>query len=221
MAYSPTNNPGHAGTRHDLPLHAMVSALARAIDLKDPYTRRHSETVSTFTVLLADELGLEPEHVAKLRTAGMLHDVGKIGTPDRILQKPGPLTAEEFEVLKEHPVRGAEIAQAAMLEEEAVWIRHHHERIDGEGYPDGLAGEEIPLESRIIFAADALEAIASDRIYRKGRPTAEALEEIEANAGTQFDEEVVAALRAVLGYERPRERRRPRAPHRSLVLVGT
>jgi HD-GYP domain-containing protein (c-di-GMP phosphodiesterase class II) len=129
----------------------------------------------------------------------MLHDVGKIGTPDRILNKPGPLTAEEYEVIKQHPVKGWEIARDATLEEEAIWILHHHERIDGKGYPQGLAGDQIPLEARIILVADAVEAITSDRPYRKGRDTESALAEMETNAGTQFDTAIIAALSAVLG----------------------
>ena len=187
----------HEGAR--IPRRAVAAAFARAVDAKDPYTSSHSETVSTFCALLAQQLGFSPGRVAGLRIAGMLHDVGKIGTPDAILSKPGPLTAQEFEVVKQHPVKGWEIARAATLEEEAEWILHHHERIDGTGYPHGIAGEEIPVESRIILVADAVEAITSNRPYRKGRDTEAALEEIEANAGTQFDPEVVTALRAVLG----------------------
>jgi diguanylate cyclase (GGDEF)-like protein/putative nucleotidyltransferase with HDIG domain len=186
------------------PRHALASALARAVDAKDSYTQSHSEMVSTICVLVADELGLAPDRVAKLRMAGLLHDVGQIGTPDRILQKPAKLSDDEYAVIQQHPVKGAEIARAAGLEEESEWILHHHERIDGDGYPDGLAGEVIPLESRIILVADAYEALIADRPYRRGRPAAEALEEIERHAGTQFDPHCVAALRAVLTHEDPR-----------------
>ena len=195
-----------------IPRRAIAAAFARAVDAKDAYTSSHCETVSTFCALLAQQLGFSCGRVVRLRIAGMLHDVGKIGTPDRILNKPGPLTAEEFEVIKQHPVKGWEIARAATLEEEADWILHHHERMDGTGYPHGIAGEQIPVESRIILVADAVEAITSDRPYRKGRDTESALEEMEANAGTQFDPEIVDALRAVLG--------RAELPGRSRASVG-
>jgi putative nucleotidyltransferase with HDIG domain len=204
-----------------IPRWALAAAFARAVDAKDAYTSSHSSTVSTFCVLVAERLGLPPRHVAKIRIAGMLHDVGKIGTPDRILNKPGPLTPDEFEVIKEHPAKGAEIMRAATLDEEAVWILHHHERIDGGGYPAGLQGEEIPIESRIILVADALEALTSDRPYRKGRGTKAALEEIEANAGTQFDATLVEALLSVLGRGEVTERRREPMGNPALALVGT
>ncbi len=202
VIYSPdVEQQSSPGTRQQkLPRQALASALARAVDAKDSYTRSHSDTVASICVLLAEKLNLPSKRVGRLRLAGLLHDVGKIGTPDEILQKPSKLTAEEYEVVKQHPVKGAEIARAAVLEEESQWILHHHERLDGHGYPDGLEGDEIPLESRIILVADAYEALTSDRPYRLGRPSADALEEIEENAGTQFDPNVVAALAAILAH---------------------
>ena len=179
-------------------IEVLASALARAVDAKDSYTRSHSETVSNLCVLIGGQLGLTNDHLAKLRIAGLLHDVGKIGTPDAILNKPAGLTEVEYETIKEHPVLGEGILRAADLDEEASWVRHHHERPDGGGYPDGLRGGEIPLESRIIGVADAFEAMISDRPYREGRSEGEALQELEDHSGTQFDPDCVAGLRAGL-----------------------
>ena len=176
----------------------LATALARAVDAKDSYTRSHSETVAEMCVTIAAGLGFGPGRTQKLRLAGLLHDVGKIGIPDTILQKPSRLTDEEFETMKMHSQLGYSIVSGAGLEQEAHWILHHHERPDGRGYPDGLVGEEIPLESRVILVADAFEAMTSDRPYRRGRPEAEALEELRRQAGTQFDADCVAALEQAL-----------------------
>jgi diguanylate cyclase (GGDEF)-like protein/putative nucleotidyltransferase with HDIG domain len=190
-----------AGT--DLPpderhLSTLATALARAVDAKDSYTRSHCETVAELCVLIAGELGLDPERVARIRIAGLLHDVGKIGISDAILQKPAALTAEEAAVMRTHPDLGAHIVSAAELYEEAGWILHHHERLDGRGYPDGLSGDDVPLESRIIMVADAFEAMTSDRPYRPRRPVDEALAELERHSGTQFDPACIAALSRIL-----------------------
>jgi diguanylate cyclase (GGDEF)-like protein/putative nucleotidyltransferase with HDIG domain len=182
--------------RHQLQV--LSTALARAVDAKDSYTRSHCETVSNLSVLVGAELGLGADRLAKLRIAGLLHDVGKIGTPDAILNKPAALTDSEYETIKEHPVLGEGIMRAADLDEEARWVRHHHERPDGAGYPDGLRGGEIPVESRIIGVTDAFEAMISDRPYRKGRSEGAALQELEKFSGSQFDPACVAALRAGL-----------------------
>jgi diguanylate cyclase (GGDEF)-like protein len=176
-------------------LQVLSTALARAVDAKDSYTRSHSETVSNLCVLIGAQLGLEADRLAKLRIAGLLHDVGKIGTPDAILNKPDALTDPEYEAIKEHPVLGEGILRAAELEDEAAWVRRHHERPDGGGYPDGLSGDEIPIESRIIGVADAFEAMISDRPYRDGGTEGEALEELERYSGSQFDPGCVTALR--------------------------
>ncbi len=173
----------------------LATALAQAVDAKDSGTRSHCETVSLLCVLIAEELGFEPRRIAELRLAGLLHDVGKIGIPDAILQKPAKLADEEFEVMKTHSALGHSIVKAAGREQEAYWILHHHERPDGRGYPDGLRGDEVPLESRIILVGDAFEAITADRPYRKQASVAEALAELERHAGTQFDPQCVAALR--------------------------
>jgi diguanylate cyclase (GGDEF)-like protein/putative nucleotidyltransferase with HDIG domain len=179
-------------------LSTLATALARAVDAKDSYTRSHCETVAELCVLIAGELGLDGERVSRIRLAGLLHDVGKIGISDAILQKPGPLTPDEAAVMRTHPDLGAHIVSAAELYEEAEWILHHHERLDGHGYPDNLHGDEVPLESRIIMVADAFEAMTSDRPYRPRRPVEEALSELDRHAGTQFDPACVRALRRVL-----------------------
>src|SRR5204862_5520119 len=124
--------------------------------------------------------------------------VGKIGVPDAILNKPAALTDEEFEQMKRHSLLGCDIVEAAEMHDEARWVRHHHERFDGGGYPDGLAGEEIPLESRIILVADAFEAITSDRPYRVGRSAEDALAELTRHSGTQFDPACIDALQPAL-----------------------
>jgi diguanylate cyclase (GGDEF)-like protein len=172
----------------------LASALALAVDAKDSYTRSHCQTVSQLCAVIATELGLHGERVARIRLAGLLHDVGKIGVPDAILNKPAALTDAEFEVMKRHSLLGGDIVEAAEMHDEARWVRHHHERFDGSGYPDALAGAEIPLESRIILVADAFEAMTSDRPYRKAPGVDFAVGELRRHAGAQFDPDVVSAL---------------------------
>lgn len=183
----------------------LASALALAVDAKDSYTRSHCQTVATLCVVIAAELGFEPERVTRIRLAGLLHDVGKIGIPDAILKKPAALTPEEYEQMKTHSVLGEGIILAAEMPIEARWVRHHHERIDGAGYPDGLVGAQTPLESRIIHVADAFEAMTSDRPYRDAPGEQFALAELERHAGTQFDRAVVEALLRVIGGRAPSE----------------
>lgn len=191
----------------------LATALARAVDAKDSGTRSHCETVSQLCALIAEHLGLPAKRIAQLRLAGLLHDVGKIGIPDAILQKPTKLTDDEFEVMKTHSELGRSIVEAAGREEEARWILHHHERPDGRGYPQGLRGDELPLESRVILVADAFEAITSDRPYRKRAPIEDALAELERHAGTQFDQRCVAALKqAIVGGAVDHERLLDRVP---------
>ncbi len=192
--------PGAEGDAHEDDHHSrtLASALARAVDAKDAYTRSHCQTVSQLCGLIGAELGLDGARLTRLRLAGLLHDVGKIGVPDAILNKPAKLTAGEYEHMKRHALLGYDIVQAADMELEARWVRHHHERFDGRGYPDGLAGDQIPLESRVILVADAFEAMTSDRPYRRAPGQSFALRELGRHAGTQFDPTVVEALTRVL-----------------------
>ncbi|BCV22233.1 hypothetical protein hamaS1_23020 [Moorella sp. Hama-1] len=147
---------------------AAMETLARTLEARDGYTRGHSERVAGYVVRLASRLGLETARVEKLRLAASLHDLGKIGIHDAILNKAASLTAAEFVLIKQHPVIGAKILQPLVpLKEQIPWIRHHHERYDGKGYPDGLRGEAIPLGARIIALADSFDAMTSDRPYRR------------------------------------------------------
>ena len=174
---------------------SMLDALVTAVDNKDRYTRRHSEDVMRYSALIAREMGMDAEGLQRIQAAALLHDVGKIGVPDRILRKPGALTEEEFETVKHHPLMGAVIVGAvAGFERTLDAIRHHHERWDGRGYPHGLCGPQIPLDGRIMAVADAFSAMTMDRPYRKGKPPAEAMALLSAGAGSQWDPACVAAF---------------------------
>ena len=196
LAPKPSEPSAQRATRHQQRL--LATALARAVDAKDAGTRNHCETVSELCARIAFTLGLDDARIERLRLAGLLHDVGKIGVPDRILRKPERLTADEAATMSSHVRIGHAIVAAAELEDEARWVLHHHEHLDGSGYPLGLRGDEIPLESRIILVADAFEAMTADRPYRKGCRGEAALAELERLAGTQFDPACVEALRSVL-----------------------
>lgn len=174
---------------------SSIKALTAAIDAKDRYTRGHSERVGEFSREIAGSLGFKGTDVETVRLAGLLHDVGKIGIPERILKKPGKLTAEEFEIIKLHPVLSGEILGNIEGTREIVpGIRHHHERFDGKGYPEGLCGDRIPLLARLIFVADAFDAMTSRRAYRRNLSDEQAVEELQRCAGTQFDGEMVQAF---------------------------
>jgi putative nucleotidyltransferase with HDIG domain len=165
---------------------------------------RHSETVGRYAELMARELGLSEQRIGRVRLAGLLHDVGKIGVPDAILRKPGPLTPEERAVILRHPELGAQILEHPSLSDVQAWVGAHHERPDGQGYPLGLSGEAVPFEARIIAVADAYEAMTSDRAYRDAIGHERARDELRRHSGTQFDEQVVAAFLAVLDRESER-----------------
>ena len=171
-----------------------VHALARAVDARDGFTHMHSQRVAFYAATIASTMKLDDDRVEELRMAGLLHDVGKIGIRDAILLKPGSLTRDEFAVMRRHSELGRAIIAGAGLNEIASWVGWLHERIDGNGYPDGIAGEEIPLESRILHVADALEAMTCPRAYREPKTPEEALVELERNAGSQFDAEVVGVI---------------------------
>jgi hypothetical protein len=167
---------------------ATVSALCQAVETKDFYTRGHSERVSRGSVMIATEIGMRVDRVAAIRYAGMLHDVGKLGVPTSVLQKRSALTDDEYAAIQLHPMRGLDIVrEIGFLDEALAGIMHHHERIDGKGYPMGLAGDEIPEFARVLAVADAFDAMTSTRSYRGPRPVPEAVAELLKCAGTQFD----------------------------------
>ena len=176
-----------------------IKALASAVDAKDPYTARHSMRVTRLCFVMADAIRMPSDERYVLELAAWMHDVGKIGVPDQILTKPAPLTAAEESVVRLHPIKGGEIVgQIEELSLVADAIRHHHERMDGSGYPDGLRGEAIPLTSRVIHIADAFEAMTADRSYRQGLGRSFAVAELERHSGTQFDAELTTQfLRAI------------------------
>jgi putative nucleotidyltransferase with HDIG domain len=176
-----------------------IRALAAALDARDPYTAGHSERVSMLSVLMGREMKLSDVDLEVLRLGALLHDIGKIGLPDDVLRKPGALTAEEFEQIKRHPALGAHILrQVPFLAPHIPIVELHHERPDGNGYPLGLQGGEIPLAARIVHVADAFDAMTSARAYRRARGRAVALEELQGYSGTQFDPASVDALVAAL-----------------------
>ena len=174
---------------------ATVSALCQAVETKDFYTRGHSERVSRGSVMIAKEIGMRAERVEAIRYAGMLHDVGKLGVPTSVLEKNGSLTDDEYAAIQLHPMRGLDIVrEIGFLDEALAGIMHHHERIDGKGYPMGLAGDEIPEFARVLAVADAFDAMTSNRSYRGARPVPEAVTELRKWAGTQFDPAFVDAF---------------------------
>jgi len=167
---------------------SWATALAHAVDVRMAGQHEHSRTVAMYAEAIARELQWDDEQLGLLRLAAMLHDLGKVGVPDRILRKAGPLTEEEFEEIKRHPVIGADlVARVDGLSTIVPWIRHSHEHYDGSGYPDGLEGEAIPLAARILLVADALDAMTSDRPYRPALSREHAMRELREHAGTQFD----------------------------------
>ena len=176
-----------------------AASLAKAVDARDAYTGSHSERVSDLAARIARRLGAEPEQVELTRLAASLHDLGKLAIPEEILRKPGPLTDPERLVLERHPQIGFRMLESLGVDPLAEWVLHHHERWDGTGYPDGLPGESIPLGARIIFVADAYDAMTSDRVYRRRLSRDDALAELDRCAGTQFDPDVVAAFAEELG----------------------
>jgi putative nucleotidyltransferase with HDIG domain len=189
-----------------------IRSLASAIDAKDPYTRGHSHRVAALAVELGRELNLSPEALQSLEYGGVLHDIGKIGMPDAILSKATPLTDAERDLAKAHPRIGAEIvAGVSFLAAAAPAIRNHHERWDGTGYPDALAGEAIPLVARIVNAADTWDACTSNRPYQKAYPVEEALAIVARLRGTQLDPAVHDALVAVVRKRQERKRARREA----------
>lgn len=180
--------------REDL-LMGVVRALVNTIDAKDPYTCGHSDRVAAVSRILGKQLGLDATACDQIHLAGLLHDIGKIGVPDVVLLKPGPLTAEEFELLKQHPVIGYQVLkELKQMSYVLDGVLYHHESLDGTGYPDGLSGDEIPLAARIIAVADAFDAMTSDRPYRRGMPVEKAEAILQSNQGPQWDPRVLQAF---------------------------
>ena len=172
-----------------------IRMLANAIDEKDPYTRGHSERVAYYSAVLARHLGMSEEDVEKVHLSGIIHDVGKIGIEDKILRKAAALTEEEYEIMKQHPTKGAHILDGVpLLKEMAGAGLMHHENMDGSGYPDGLKGEEIPLLGRIVSVADAFDAMTTDRPYSKAMTFEAALARLKFLIGKKFDADCVEAF---------------------------
>jgi putative nucleotidyltransferase with HDIG domain len=187
-----------AEENHELFL-GSIRMLAAAIDEKDPYTRGHSGRVARYSTIIGHGMGMNVEDLDRLRIAALLHDVGKIGVDDRVLKKPGKLTDEEFDLMKQHTIKGANIMRpVGQLKDVLPGIELHHERMDGKGYPYGLPGEQIPLMARIIAVADTLDAITTNRPYQSAMDLDFALERIRSLAISRFDPEVVAALEAAI-----------------------
>ena len=193
VAESLAGGTGEDG-RHAVEQIAAVLILAETLDLRDSGTAQHSQTVGLLCEQIGLALELDPEHVERLRLAGVLHDLGKIGVPDHVLGKPGALTESEWAEMRKHPELGARILSGANLDDIGTWVLAHHERPDGRGYPYGLTGAAIPLEARILAVADSYEAMTSDRVYRTGMPPEDAIAELQRCAGTQFDAAVVEAF---------------------------
>ena len=170
----------------------VVRALALALDAKDPMTRHHSDRVARYALALGTKLGMDPERLENLVVAAFLHDIGILGVPDSVIQKDEELSSHELQLMREHAVIGERILERAGLGHLAKFVRHHHERIDGTGYPDGLKGDAIPLECRVIGVVEALEAMTAAR-YGRARSVS-AFDELENHRGTQFDAEVTDML---------------------------
>lgn len=174
---------------------ATAITLAKAIEKRDRYTAGHTDRVTEYAMLTAKQLDWPEERLVVLELAGHLHDVGKIGVPDAVLNKPGKLTAEEFEMMKAHPEIGEQIIRGIdFLEALVPYVLYHHERYDGRGYPKGLSGEAIPIEGRLLAVSDTFDAMTSSRPYRKQLDAEHAIDEIKRCSGTQFDPNIVGAF---------------------------
>jgi diguanylate cyclase (GGDEF)-like protein/putative nucleotidyltransferase with HDIG domain len=180
-----------------------VLILAETLDLRDTGTALHSQTVGRYAEMIALALELDEERIKRIRLAGLLHDIGKIGVPDPILRKPGPLDAHEWEEMRKHPELGARILAGANLEDISGWVMAHHERPDGHGYPLGLPGPEIPLEAKILSVADAFEAMTAERVYSSPLPVITAIAELQRHSGTQFDAEIVQTFLGCVAADEP------------------
>jgi putative nucleotidyltransferase with HDIG domain len=177
----------------------LIRVLINVLDAKSPWTKGHSERVSRYAEAIAEEMGLDDDNIRDIKLAGLLHDIGKIGTYDYLLDKPGKLTREEYELVMKHPAQGALILKGIkQLEDILPLIHYHHEKLDGKGYPNGLHGDQIPVGARILHVADSFDSMTSDRPYRKAPGIEFALMEFEKYKGTQFDPQVVDAFMNIL-----------------------
>ncbi len=177
----------------------LAGALSNAIDVRDSYTRGHSERVAEYASLLAKELGFPEDQIETIWYVGLLHDIGKVGIPDEVMKKPGAYTYEEYQEMKRHSALGADMLEGMrLLGQGQNWIRYHCERWDGTGFPEGLKGDEIPLEARIIACADSFDAMTTDRPYKKKMTIAQAKEELVRCSGSQFDPKIVEAMLKVI-----------------------
>jgi HD-GYP domain-containing protein (c-di-GMP phosphodiesterase class II) len=181
----------------------VLKRLIAELEAHDPAETSHSELVSLYAARTATLLGWSLDRIERMLLAGTVHDVGKATLPDSILHKPGPLTEAEWELVRGHPEAGAWMVSEAGFRDVAVWVMLHHERVDGTGYPHGLAGDEIPIEARILAVADAYEAMTADRVYRRSIGHEAACRELRRCAGTQFDPDVVEAFLAGAADELP------------------
>jgi len=182
-------------------MNETLIALVRSLEARDRYTKDHSARVGELSMLFAQELGLDDKTIQVIRTGGLLHDIGKVGIADEVLLKPGRYTDQEFAIMKAHPAIGDSILKNMdTLSRERLMVRHHHERMDGRGYPDGLGGDDIPFEARIVCVADAIDAMTTHRVYRMARPLSFCVEQLKESSGTQFDSQVVDV--AVCAIER-------------------
>jgi energy-coupling factor transport system substrate-specific component len=183
---------------------AVVCSLCQLIDLKDLNTGVHSTRLAEWSVRIAEQLGMNEDYQRDVELAALLHDIGKVGIPDAVLNKPGRLTEDEFKTMQKHPEFGWSILRLLPgLERVSLFVLHHHERVDGKGYPAGLTGHQIPLGSRIIFVMDAFDAMVSSRVYRKGLPLEEALRRVQNAAGTEFDREIVDHFAGIVESQLP------------------
>ncbi len=180
-----------------------ITTIANTIDAKDEYTRGHSKRVAEYSATIATELGMSEVEVSNIRIIGLLHDIGKIGIPDSVLNKPGKLTNEEFQIMKGHTLAGEEILKDIdMIPGLEIGAKYHHERIDGKGYPEGISGDDIPYLARIIAVADAYDAMSSNRVYRRHLPKDKILSELEKGCGTQWDEEITKVMIKLINEDR-------------------
>jgi putative nucleotidyltransferase with HDIG domain len=181
-----------------------INVLVKALDAKDKYTAGHSKNVEKIAALLCREFGLSESHTEMVRIASLLHDIGKIGVKEEVLNKPGKLTDEELSIIKEHPQKGYEILRdVPALKEASLWVKYHHEWYNGSGYPDGIKGDEIPLEAQILSLADVFDALVSDRPYRKAFSQEEAYKIILEHEGSQFSPKIISAFKKA--FEKNRE----------------